>query len=159
MNKAADIFIFLIMLFFNSCIAQKILLGRDENGNIYQESTLDDEKKIIKAYFITENGDKIKIGNKANVATFFEGEDKIEQFIDENLIYPKNFEIHGQLIFAILVDSVGNISHIRLLKKTFNCIDCITNALKVIEKMKWIAGKNESDEYITSIRYLTIKFK
>jgi hypothetical protein len=160
MSNLTNIYIlFIISLLFNSCIAQKKVLERDENGKIYKKLVFND-KKIIKAYFITESGNKIEIEKQVDVVpTFFEGNDKIQQFIENNLIYPKNFEIHVSLTFAILVDSVGNISHVRLLKKTFNCIDCITNALNVIKKMKWIAGKNKLNKSVISIKYLTIGFK
>jgi hypothetical protein len=88
-----------------------------------------------------------------------EGEEKLEQFIEDNLHYPKNFQLQGTLIFVILIDSLGNMNDIRLLKKSLDCTDCITNALDVIHKMKWIAAKNEMNEYLTSLRYLTIRFK
>jgi hypothetical protein len=151
---------FVIVFCFNSCAAQKTVLERDENGKIYKELVINDEKSIIKAYFIPEVGDKIEIAKQVKVeAVFFEGEDKLEQFIEDNLHYPKNFELHGKLTFVILIDSLGNMNYIRLLKKSFDCTECMTNALEVINKMKWIAAKNEMNEHLTSLKYLTIKFK
>lgn len=160
MNKIINIYIFIITLFLNSCAAQKTVLERDEKGKVYKELIINDEKNIIKAYFVTEIGDKIEISKKVNIeALFFEGDNKLEQFIEDNLNYPQNFETHGKLTFAILIDSLGNMSNIRLLKKSFDCTKCITNALEVINKMKWIAAKNEMNEHLTSLKYLTIKFK
>ncbi len=151
---------FIIIFCFNSCAAQKFFLERDEKGKIYKELVINGEKNVFKAYFVPEVGDKIEIAKQVKVEPLFlEGDDKLEQFIEDNLHYPKNFELHGKLTFVILIDSLGKMGNIRLLKKSFDCTECMTNALEVINKMKWIAAKNEINEHLTSLKYLTIKFK
>lgn len=114
----------------------------------------DDKKGTIKVKK-TDSTQRLMLINTPTVSTpltiveqmpVFPGGDKqMYAFIQQNIIYPeaeKKEGIQGTAYVTFVVDSIGSISDVKLLKGVSGGPGCDKEALRVVSMMpKWIAGK------------------
>ena len=94
-----------------------------------------------------------------NTAIYPGGKNAIQEFIKQNLSYPKealNNQIEGDVIVKYKVDSLGNIINTSISKSIG--YGCEKEAIRVIKKLKYPKNINKKVRVTTS-KKITIKFR
>jgi len=94
-------------------------------------------------------------------AEFPGGKAALNKFLNDNFKYPQTAVeegLEGKCYVRFVVDTDGNISEAKVVKKVPNCKECDAEALRVVNKMpKWVPAKKKGNK-VASYFSLPIEF-
>ena len=94
--------------------------------------------------YLAERKDTINVYDCVEQMPFFPGgSQKLKEFIEENLRYPKELEescVHGRVIVRFIVERNGKLSNVKVVKSVHPALD--KEALRIVKLMpRWIPGR------------------
>lgn len=156
--------VLLLAIFLSYCsVAQhnkNMVESKDAYGNTYKVTYFNKSGQIDSILFVSTTGKRIKCCSSIGAPARPELNVSIEQFVEDNLVYPENFHREGTIIFNLMINESGENEEIRVLKEIPECEECTANAIEVIKKMDaWVPALNLNNKPIPSIYTLSVKFK
>jgi Gram-negative bacterial TonB protein C-terminal len=158
--------IFLLLYVFSLCscaiaqVGHKVIESKDANGIVYQKVFYSPSNTLDSILYIKVSGESVLVNNNIKEQAKPKIKDTIDDFIENNLIYPPNFDQQGKVILLLFIDKRGNNSEIRVLNTIPKCDLCATNAIEAIKKIgEWLPALNNFDNSIDCILPVTVKFK
>lgn len=158
------IFLLLYVFSLSSCaiaqVGHKGIESKDANGIVYQKVFYSRSNTLDSILYIKVSGESVLVNNNIKEQAKPNIKETIGDFIENNLIYPSNFDQQGKVILLLFIDKRGNNSEIRVLSTIKKCDICATNAIQVVNKIgKWLPASNDLGNPIDCIFPLTVKFK
>lgn len=94
--------------------------------------------------YLAERKDTINVYDCVEQMPFFPGgSQKLKEFIEENLRYPKELEetcVQGRVIVRFIVERNGKLSNVKVVKSVHPALD--KEALRIVKLMpRWIPGR------------------
>ena len=94
--------------------------------------------------YLAERKDTINVYDCVEQMPFFPGgSQKLKEFIEENLRYPKELEetcVQGRVIVRFIVERNGKLSNVKVVKSVHPVLD--KEALRIVKLMpRWIPGR------------------
>lgn len=163
-NKC-DIGQFLLLIFINlfSVFAfgqdtSNCVLESDIYGKPFQLSCFDNNN-VINQFYIDSTGKYFSICQKPDViATFWDSESEFNEFVRNNLEWPKNFDGEGRITAVLFVDTTGEIIETRILNNLIECPDCIDSVQTLLIMFPKGSPAIYDNRPVHSIKKVTIFF-
>mgnify|MGYP000043874892 CR=1 FL=1 len=118
-----------------------------------QEDTLQTEEEI---FIIVEK-----------IAEFPGGNDALNAYFEDSLRYPeklKNEKLSGQIVVSFMVDSMGKVGPVKVMKAMDDCLECTEEIVRLIDSMPtWNPaiqrGRPVGMRYLLPVKFHSGKYK